>query len=108
MYVEGDPHGDIEEITYNARPFFSLTPINDLNVTMYVDNVYVRSTRQIEQFLVGFFFAYNFLPKSWIYFAFNDFQDRSEEYDDFGKLLPSMLHTTSRAAVFKIKYLYYF
>jgi hypothetical protein len=108
VYVEAFDNGDIDDVTHNARPYFSLTPVNDLNISMYVDNVYTQSSGQLEQLLIGFFFAYNFLPKSWIYFAYNDFQDRSEEYDDSGMLLPSRLHTTHRAGVFKIKYLYYF
>jgi hypothetical protein len=108
VYVEGFENGDIDDVTHNARPYFSLTPVNDLNISMYVDNVYQQSTGQSEQMLIGFFFAYNFLPKSWIYFAYNDFQDRSEEYDESGMLLPSRLHTTHRAGVLKVKYLYYF
>ncbi|MBN1299835.1 MAG: carbohydrate binding family 9 domain-containing protein [Melioribacteraceae bacterium] len=107
MYIEGNPDGEVEDITYNARPFFSLTPVNDLNIKMYIDNVYVKSTDRMEQIIAGFFFAYNFSPKSWIYFAFNEVQDRSSRYDDFGNLLPNRMHTINRAAVLKLKYLYY-
>ena len=32
-FIEGNPDNKIEEITYNARPYFSLTPVNDLNLT---------------------------------------------------------------------------
>lgn len=45
--VEGNPRNKIEDITWNARPYFSLTPVNDLNVRVYVDNVYVRSTERV-------------------------------------------------------------
>ncbi len=108
MFIEGNPNGNIEDITYNARPFFSLTPINNLNFRVYVDNVFVRSTDRMERIIAGFLFSWNFLPKSWIYFAINDFQDRSDEYDVNNNLLPNRMHTTDRAGVFKIKYLYYF
>ena len=108
MFIEGDPDGNIEDITYNARPFFSLTPINNLNFRVYVDNVFVRSTDRMERIIGGFLFSWNFLPKSWIYLAVNEFQDRSEEYDANNNLLPGRMHTTDRAGVFKIKYLYYF
>jgi len=108
MFIEGNPEGNIEDITYNARPFFSLTPVNNLNFSVYVDNVFVRSIDKMERFIAGFLFSWNFLPKSWIYFAINEFQDRSEEYDVNNNLLPSRMHTTDRAGVFKIKYLYYF
>jgi hypothetical protein len=107
LFVEGNPEGDIEDITYNARPYFSLTPVNDLNIKMYVDNVFVRSSDKLEQVRIGFFFAYNFSPKSWIYFAFNEVRDRSEEYNRLGNLLPARLHSVNQAAVLKIKYLYY-
>jgi hypothetical protein len=48
MYLEGNPAGHIEDITYNARPCISLTPVNDLNVRIYIDNVFVRSTNRLE------------------------------------------------------------
>lgn len=108
MFIEGNPAGDVEDITYNARPFLSLTPVNNLNFSVYVDNVFVRSTDRMESIIVGFLFSWNFLPKSWIYFAINEFQDRSNQYDANNNLLPNTMHTTDRAGVFKIKYLYYF
>jgi len=108
MYIEGDPDYNVEEIIYNARPYFSLTPVNNLNIKMYLDNVYVSSSDKLERLIVGFFFAYNFSPKSWIYLAYNEFRDRAEEYDNNNNPLPLRLHVTDRAAVLKIKYLYYF
>jgi hypothetical protein len=108
MFIEGNPKGNIEDITYNARPFLSLTPVNNLNFRIYVDNVFVRSTNRMERIIGGFLFSWNFLPKSWIYLALNEFQDRSDEYGSNNNLLPNRMHTTDRAGVFKIKYLYYF
>lgn len=108
MFIEGNPRGKIEDITYNARPYFSFTPLNDLNLRVYTDFLYVRSARQLEQVIMGFLFSYNFLPKSWIYFAINEVRDRSEELDAVGNPLPARLHPVNRAAVLKVKYLYYF
>lgn len=108
MYIEGNPDNAIEDVTYNARPQVSLTPVNDLNIRIYVDNLYVRSTRRLERIIGGFLFSYNFLPKSWIYLALNEVRDRSEEHDAAGTLLPERMHVTDRAAVIKLKYLYYF
>lgn len=99
-WIEGNPSGKIEDITYNARPYFSLTPINDLNITVYVDNIYIRSTKKVERIFIGGLFAYQFLPKSWIYFAFNEIHDRDNEFNK--------LNMTERVSVFKVKYLYYF
>ncbi len=108
MYVEGNPAGNVEDITYNARPYVSLTPVNNLNLRLYADNVFVKSTDKLESVIIGFLFSYNFLPKSWIYLALNEVRDRSEEFTAAGDLLPVRMHTTDRAGVFKVKYLYYF
>jgi len=107
-YVEGNPRGEVEDITYNARPYVSVTPVNNLNLRMYFDNVFVKSTDRLEQVIVGFLFSYNFLPKSWIYLALNEVRERKEEYSAGGELLPVRMRTTERAGVFKVKYLYYF
>jgi hypothetical protein len=99
MFIEGNPAGGIEDITYNARPYFSLTPINDLNVRVYSDYVFVRSTDRMENIIFGFLVSYNFLPKSWIYFAINDVRTRDEM---------AQMRVADRAGVLKVKYLYYF
>ncbi len=108
MYVEGKPGGGIEDITYDARPFFSLTPVNNLNIRVYVDNVFDRSSNQMQQIVSGFLFSYNFRPKSWIYFAYNEVDNRDDQFDSFGNLLPNKMHVAARAGVLKLKYLYYF
>jgi hypothetical protein len=107
-YVEWNPSNDLEDITFNSRPYFSLTPVNNLNIRMYLDNVWVHSTGQVEQIIGGLLFSYNFRPKSWIYFAVNELRDRSEEFDEFDNPVPPTLHVAARAAVFKVKYLFYF
>jgi hypothetical protein len=99
MYVEGDPDNNIEDITYNTRPFLSWTPVNDLNIRLYVDNVFLKSSGKIEQTIAGFLVAYNYSPKSWIYLAVNEIRER----DDF-----SIMRIADRAAVLKASYLYYF
>ena len=63
MYVEGNPQGNVEDITYNARPYFSLTPVNNLNVRVYVDNVFIKSVDRLDHVITGFLFSYNFSPK---------------------------------------------
>ncbi|TSA19295.1 hydrolase [bacterium] len=108
VFVEGNPDNKIEDITYNARPFVSVTPLNDLNIRIYLDNVYVRSTKQVQQMIFGFLFSYSFLPKSWIYLAVNEVRDRSDQFDQTGRLLPNTLHARDRVSVLKVKYLYYF
>jgi hypothetical protein len=99
IYIEGDPDHNIEDITYNARPFFSYTPINDLKVRVYLDNVFQRSSDQLEQTIFGFLISYNFSPKSWCYLALNEVRSRDDQ---------QRMHITDRVGVVKVKYLYYF
>ncbi len=108
MFIEGNPDGSIEDITFNSRPFITVTPFNNLKMRLYFDNVFVRSTDKFEQFIIGFLFSYNFSPKSWIYFAYNEVQDRSDQFNSMGNPLPNRMHVVNRAGVFKIRYLYYF
>ena len=58
--------------------------------------------------IVGFLFSYNFLPKSWIYFAINEVRERGEDETVNGIVRPGRMDVAYRAAVLKIKYLYYF
>ena len=108
MFVEGNPDNEVEDITWNARPAVTWNPWNDVSLRLYVDNLFVRSADRMERIIAGFLFSWNFLPKSWIYFAINDVRDRSEEYDGMGSLLPARMHVVGQAAVLKVKYLYYF
>ncbi len=108
MFIEGNPDGDVEDITYNARPYFSVTPINNLNIRVYFDNLFIRSSDRSEQTIFGLLFSYNFSPKSWIYFAINEIRAREKQYDSFDNLLLNRLQVQDRAGVFKVKYLYYF
>jgi hypothetical protein len=103
IFVEGNPDNKIEDIKYSTRPYVSVTPVNNLNMRAYVDNVYVRSTKKNERVILGFLFSYNFLPKSWIYFAFNDINNG---LDPNGDIMPK--HINDKVGVLKIKYLYYF
>ena len=106
--IENKPDGSLQDITYNARPYFSFTPINNMNLRVYVDNLYETETDHLERIILGVLYSYNFLPKSWIYFAINQLNDRSLQYDINGNLLPQRMHLTNQAAVLKLKYLYYF
>jgi hypothetical protein len=107
MYIEGNPAGDVEDVTYNARPYISLTPVNNLNLRLYADNVFLRSSDQVERVILGFLFSYNFLPKSWIYLALNEVQERRDVFDANGSLMRRQMEVAGRAGVIKIKYLYY-
>ncbi|MHC1738814.1 MAG: DUF5916 domain-containing protein [Ignavibacteriaceae bacterium] len=106
-YIEGDPDYKVEDVVLNARPYISFTPVNHLNLRLYVDNLYVRSTDKLESMIVGFLFSYNFSPKSWIYFAVNEIHNRQDEVDPFGKFVQRKFMLDERVMVLKLKYLYY-
>ena len=108
IFIEGNPDGNVEDITYNARPYFSVTPINNLNIRVYFDDLFVRSSDRSKQTIFGFLFSYNFSPKSWIYFAMNEIREREKRHDSFDNLLSNRLRVQDRVGVFKVKYLYYF
>ena len=107
-WIEKKPDGSVEDVTLNARPFVSFVPINYMNLKIYVDNVYVKSSGHLQSVIVGFLFSYNFLPKSWIYLAYNEVQQREEMFNESGASMGYKMHVTDRASVVKIKYLYYF
>jgi hypothetical protein len=107
VYPEWKPAGGIEEVTYNTRPFLSMTPFNNLNVRMYADMTALRSTGRLENLIAGLLFSYNFLPKSWIYLALNEVRDRPETSDAAPGDPSQGLRIADRAGVFKVKYLYY-
>ena len=99
-YFEGNPENEIEDVTWNARPYLSVTPVNDLNIRVYSDFLLSRSSGKLDQMIVGFLFSYNFLPKSWLHLAINDIRLRDEAH------LP--LKISEQAGVLKLRYLYYF
>ncbi len=100
VWIEGNPSGNIEDITVNARPWISITPVNDLNFYLYIDNLYIQSSDKLEQVFIGGLFSYQFSPKSWIYLAVNEAHDRFNN--------TRTMELSNRVSVLKIKYLYYF
>jgi len=107
MHIEGNPGGSVEDVTYNARPYVSLTPVNNLNLRLYTDNIFLRSSDQMERVIIGFLFSYNFLPKSWVYLALNEVQERRDVPGANGLSMKRQMEVAGRAGVVKIKYLYY-
>ncbi len=50
MFIEGNPDGKVEAITYNARPFVTLKPVNDINLRIYFDNVFSSETDHLRKY----------------------------------------------------------
>jgi len=77
-WIEHKPDGTVEEATYRLRPTVYFSPTTGMSFSLYeetpiVDGEGVLSVR------IGLAFMYNFLPKSWIYVAYNDYQWRRSE-----------------------------
>ncbi|MBL0174015.1 MAG: carbohydrate binding family 9 domain-containing protein [Ignavibacteria bacterium] len=112
-FIEGRPvanpdkESSIEEVTINTRPFFSLTPVNDLNIYAYIDLVAKRSTDRVEQLLGGLLISYQFLPKSWVYLSINEIRDWRVDSPAGSQTPVERFQMRERAAVLKVKYLYY-
>jgi hypothetical protein len=62
---------------------------------------------RLECAVLGSLFSHSFLPKSWIYLALNESQDRSDESDNAGYLPPKRPHIVDRAAVLKVNHPYF-
>lgn len=107
VFIEGDPDLRVEDVTVATRPSFTITPVNNVSVRVYVDHVYERSSDRVQRLIGGLLFSWNFLPKSWIYLAWNDVREREHTFDTFGTPTGSTLRIREQAAVLKVKYLYY-
>lgn len=103
LWVEWDDADTIVRMTPRIRPRIDIrfsadkslaifndilleTPGTDIGETMYINNRF------------GFLFSWNFLPKSWLYIALNDFREREGE----------RLEPQYTIAAVKAKYLIYF
>lgn len=95
-WVERDPGGHVTEITYRMRPGFRLSIIEGMNLSVY-EEIPVTRHRGILSLRTGVSFSYNFLPKSWLLVAFNDYQWRDAEH---------RYHPRQRVFAAKIRHLF--
>ncbi len=104
LWIEWDPENQIEAIWPMFRPSIDIA----FNATMAIrifDEIVTQTPNSDFsglEFLwnrIGALYAWNFLPKSWIYVALNDHR----EQDQFGDLQPSY-----QIGAVKVKYLIYF
>jgi hypothetical protein len=97
-WVERDPGGHVDEITYRIRPGIQYTLIQGMVVSLYEETPVTRS-RGILSIRTGFSLSYNFLPKSWLYLAFNDYQYRDDQHE---------YHPLQRVFAAKVRHLFSF
>lgn len=74
-WIEHRPGGDIEDITTTIRPGMDINLAEGLNIRIYGETPFSRNDG-LKSFRLGVSVSYNFLPKSWLYVAYNEYQYR--------------------------------
>ena len=102
-FWELDPAGKVVAVTSPLGPRLDFSFDPRVNFNVYDNIVFATpgtrldSTRAVSN-RIGFLFSWNFLPKSWLYVALNDFRM------DVGE----GLSLVSRVGAVKLRYLFYF
>ena len=103
MVLEWDPEGTLYGITPVWTPRIEYQLTANMGLSTYSEFVFTTeegrlSTAEIYSNRIGFLFSWNFLPKSWLYVAFNNLRRDSG----------SGLELAERIGAVKLKYLLYF
>jgi hypothetical protein len=101
--IEYNPAGAIADITPIWTPRIEYKLRHNIDVSLYSEFVFETeegslSSTEIFSNRIGFLFAWNFLPKSWFYVAFNDYRENTGDG----------LELQQRIGAVKVKYLVYF
>ena len=101
--MEWDPLGQLHAITPIWTPRIEYQINADMDISIYSEFVFETeegrlSTAEVYSNRIGLLFSWNFLPKSWLYVAFNNLR-RNEG---------NGLQLAERIAALKVKYLFYF
>ncbi len=104
VWFEWDEQNDLLAITPRIRPNVFIRFSSNMNVTLFSEFVYYIpeadvNLAELASLRSGLLFAWNFKPKSWIYFALNDY--RSENGSD-------QIEPRYEVGALKLKYLFYF
>lgn len=73
VWIEHKPDGYVEQTTYRFRPGLSFSIKDGMNLSLY-NEIPLNKTNGLLSVRSGLSFSYNFLPKSWLYIAFNEWQ----------------------------------
>ena len=109
-YWECDPAGKVAGVTTILRPRIDYRINAQMSFNVYDEVVLLTPGTQFDSTRlatnrVGFLYSWNFLPKSWLYIALNDFRIRKEpavHYPWEG------LKLVNRVGAIKLRYLFYF
>jgi hypothetical protein len=102
-YWELDPAGRVVSVTTPLSPRLDFRFDSRVNFNIYDNLVFETPRTQLDSTKIlsnrfGFLFSWNFLPKSWLYVALNDFRVDSGDG----------LNLASRVGAVKLRYLFYF
>lgn len=105
---ECNPDGEVVGVTSALRPKVDFRINARIAFNVYSELVFVTPEtrfRDSEQYSnrLGFLFSWNFMPKSWLYVALNDYERDRTLFED-----ENQLQLESRIAAVKLRYLFYF
>jgi len=104
LWIEWDDQNNLHEMTPRIKPMIDFKFNADMSLSVFSELIMITpgtsfSQTELYSNRFGMLFSWNFMPKSWFYFAINDYH----EQDDFGKLKPEYT-----IGAIKAKYLIYF
>lgn len=104
LWIEWDPTNTIIAMTPTVRPRLDIK--FNANTSLAIFNEFIMQTpetnlsdTELQANRLGVLFSWNFLPKSWLYVALNDYREQDEQ----GTIQP-----VYRIGAVKVKYLFYF
>jgi len=104
-WFEWDPFNTLSAITSQLRPNFNIRFTRDMNLNLFSEFVLMNegadiSGTELFSARTGALYSWNFMPKSWIYIALNDYR---ADQDASGSVQP-----VYQVGAVKVKYLLYF
>ena len=94
-WIEWDPQKRLEDISSRFRPGIWWGITKEMKLSVYLESVRTDESGFFSH-RIGISYAYNFLPRSWIYLALNELENKRE----------NKFVSLERILAFKIKYLY--
>jgi len=95
-WIELTPDRELEEQTIRLRPGVRFNITKDINIGVYEETIISNKIGAFSH-RIGVSFAYNFLPKSWLYLAINDLETKDE----------GVFSSQERIIALKAKYLFF-
>lgn len=75
MWIQREPDGAVNEVTYLLRPNINYGIMKGMGLSLFEETPFTES-HGAKSIRIGLSYKYNFLPKSWLIIAFNDYEYR--------------------------------